>query len=179
MRIIGLTALALTLMLLSTHRVGAQQLDKSQREVWQTVEARWRAWQTGDLDKMLALYHPQFHAWNRVSGRLDNHDALRTRWRNALNAERILDVKLEPITVELYGDFAAAFYVSRETVKQVRVAGSVEKGTPADAEPSIVAIRWSDYLVKAGGRWLFVGYSGLPCTQSEPAGTACRTPDRK
>jgi hypothetical protein len=179
MKSIGLTAVALTLMLLSLHSADAQQLDKPQGEVWQTVEARWRAWQSGDLEKMLALCHPRFHAWNRVSGRLDDHNTLRTRWRNALEAERILDVKLEPITVEVYGDFAAVFYVSRETVKQVSVAGSVEKGTPSVAEPSLVTIRWSDYLVKAGGRWLFVGYSGVPCSQSEPAGTPCRTPDRK
>lgn len=178
MRIIGVIAVALTVTLLSTPRVGAQQLDAPHREVWQTVEARWRAWQTGDLQKMLTLYHPQFHAWNRVSGRLDDHAALLTRWTNALNSEKIVDVKLEPITVELYGDFAAAFYVSRETVKQMPATGTGEQGRTV-AEPTVVTIRWSDYLVKVRGRWLFIGYSGLACSQSEPAGSACRGPDGK
>jgi ketosteroid isomerase-like protein len=152
MKVIGLTALAFSLILLSPPRLGAQQLDSAHREVWQTVEARWRAWQAGDLEKMLALYHPRFHAWNRVSGRLDGHDA-----------------------VELYEKFAAVFYVSRETVKQIPVTTGAETVSAAGTEPTVVTIRWSDYLVKDGGRWLFVGYSGLPCSQSEPVGSACRS----
>jgi hypothetical protein len=179
MRIIGLTALALSLTLVSAPRLGAQQFDSAHREVWQTVEARWRAWQAGDLEKMVALYHPRFHAWNRVSGRLDAHDALLARWRDALQSERILDVKLEPIAVELYGEFAAAFYVSRETVKQISATARTDAGSAAGAEPTVVTIRWSDYLVKDGGRWLFIGYGGSPCSQSEPAGSPCRSFDKK
>ena len=175
MKVIGLTALAFSLILLSPPRLGAQQLDSAHREVWQTVEARWRAWQAGDLEKMLALYHPRFHAWNRVSGRLDGHDALLARWTSALKSESILDVKLEPIAVELYEKFAAVFYVSRETVKQIPVTTGAETVSAAGTEPTVVTIRWSDYLVKDGGRWLFVGYSGLPCSQSEPVGSACRS----
>ena len=149
--------------------VQAQQLNSAQREVWQTVETRWRAWQAGDLDKMLILYHSRFHAWNRVTGRLDGHDAMLARWKTALQSEKILAVNLQPIAVEVYGEFAAVFYVSRETVKVTSGAGNEEGGLP-----NVVAIRWSDYLVREKGRWLFVGYNGVPCSQSEPADSPCR-----
>src|ERR1051325_393881 len=100
MSTIRITALVLFLTFVSAPAARAQQLDSTHREVWQTVEARWRAWQAADLEKMLALYHPRFHGWNRVTGRLDSHDALLPRWRNALQSERILDVKLELISIE-------------------------------------------------------------------------------
>ena len=76
MSTLGITALVLILTVVPAPGARAQQLDSTQREVWQTVEARWRAWQAADLEKMLSLYHPRFHGWNRVTGRLDGHDAL-------------------------------------------------------------------------------------------------------
>lgn len=97
-----------------------------------------------------------FHAWNRVTGRLDGHDAMLARWETALQSEKILAVNLQPIAVEVYGEFAAVFYVSRETVKVTSGAGNEEGGLP-----NVVAIRWSDYLVRekaAGFSWATTAY---------------------
>ena len=178
MTIIGRIALALSLGVVSAHGVAAQQLNSAQSVVWQTVESRWRAWKAGDLEKMLALYHQQFHTWNRVTGRLDGRDSMLERWKVALHSERILDVKLQPITLELYGDFAVVFYVSRETVQTIPTASTVGQ-TTASGEPTVVTIRWTDYLIRDRGRWLFVGYGGVPCSQTEPAGSVCQTPTPK
>jgi uncharacterized protein (TIGR02246 family) len=172
MRIARTAAVSFAVAVASARALGAQQLDAAQREVWRAVEARWQAWQAGDLEKMLRLYHPRFHAWNRVSGRLDGHDSLLTRWRSALQSESILAVKLEPVVVEVFGDVAAAYYVSRETVKPAPAAPA----RPSATDSTTVSIRWSDYLVREDGRWLFVGYSGTPCSQAEPPGSVCRGP---
>src|SRR5689334_21273668 len=142
--------------------LGAQALDSARREVWRAVEGRWQAWQAGDLERMLSFYHPRFHAWNRLSGGLDAHDAMVTRWRRALESETILAVALKPVAVERYGDFASVFYVSRETVKPLPGAGAAPPDTGQRARPSVVAIRWAEYLVRERGRWLSVGYSGVP-----------------
>ncbi len=87
-----------------------------------------KAWQAGDLEKMLSLYHPRFHSWNRVSGALDGHDSLLARWRRALQSETIVAVRLDPIVVERYGDFAAAYYVSHETVRMAPTAPAAGPG---------------------------------------------------
>jgi hypothetical protein len=125
---------------------------------------------------MLSFYHPRFHAWNRISGGLDGHDALLTRWRRALASETILAVTLEPVAVERDGDFAAAFYVSRETVKPTPGAAAATADTAQHAQPSVVAIRWAEYLVRERGRWVSVGYSGVPCSEAEPTDSACHPP---
>jgi hypothetical protein len=169
----GLIAFILLISLLSATRLNAQQLNSSQHEVWQAVEGRWQAWQAGNLEKMITLYHPRFHAWNRVSGRLDGHQALLDRWKTALKSESILDVKLDPIAIEVYGKFASVFYISHETVKQIAATSDQQTGSAQTIEPSIITIRWSDYLVKENGRWLFVGYNGVPCPQPDTAGQVC------
>ena len=133
----GIFIIAVIFGVMWSQSVQAQQLNSAQREVWQTVETRWRAWQAGDLEKMLILYHSRFHAWNRVTGRLDGHDAMLARWKTALQSEKILAVNLQPIAVEVYGEFAAVFYVSRETVKVTSGASNEEGGLP-----NVVAIRW-------------------------------------
>jgi hypothetical protein len=172
-------ALLLGLILVSVPRLSAQQLDSAQRRVWQTVEARWQAWQAADLEKMLQLYHPRFHAWNRVTGRVDNHDSMMARWKSALETERILAVKLEPVAVEVFADFATAYYVSRETVQRLSPMRSATDTSPRGVGPTVVSIRWTDYLVRQRGRWLFVAYNGVPCTESEAAGSLCRSPTEK
>ncbi len=128
---------------------------------------------------MLQLYHPRFHAWNRATGRLDGHDAMVGRWKSALETERILAVKLEPTAVEVFGDFAAAYYVSHETVQQLRGSPAPADASAREAGPTVVSIRWSDYLVREGGRWLFVGYGGVECSPSEPPGSVCRLPAKQ
>ena len=151
MRIIATIALVLSLGLISVRDVAAQQFNSAQREVWETVQSRWRAWQKGDLEKMLRLYHKRFHAWNRATGRLDGYDSMRTRWMAALQTETILDVKLEPIALELYGDFAAVFYVSRETVKAIPSPSAVPQSNAAGSEPTVVTIRWTDCSHRKSG----------------------------
>jgi hypothetical protein len=57
---------------------------------------------------MLSLHHPRFHRWNPVSGSLRARDSLLAQWRRTRQSEAVVAIKLEPIAVDLYGDFAAA-----------------------------------------------------------------------
>jgi hypothetical protein len=91
-------------------------------------------------------------------------------------SETVVAITLEPIAVDLDGDFAAAHYVSHETVRLAPTAPAVVAGRARAAEPIAVAIRWSDYLVRADGRWLHVGGARINCSPLEAAGSACRPP---
>lgn len=151
-------------------RAGAQQLSAEQREVWQAVDTRWKSWETGDLTKMLQSYHPSFRAWSSVTGRLDDSKALMAGWKALLEVERVDSVQLEPVAVQVNGDLATAYYVSREkvsiTTKDTATRQSVQT-------PMVLSTLWSDYLVKLNGRWLTIGYSAVECRDSEPEGSAC------
>jgi hypothetical protein len=153
-----------------TARVEAQS-GPEVSEIWRSVEGRWKAWEAGDLQKMLQSYHPSFHAWNGVSGRLDDNSSLMAGWKAILDVERVDSVKLEPVKVIINGNAATAYYVSRETV--ARIAKDSAGKQSAD-KPMVLSSLWSEYLVKSNNRWLTIGYSSIECTESEPEGSACR-----
>ena len=152
-------------------RAGAQQLSPEQHEAWQAVETRWKAWESGDLLKMLQSYHPSFRAWSSVSGRLDDSKSLLAGWKAILEVERVDSVHLEPVAVQVNGDFATAYYVSREKVARITRDTTTK---PSVETPMLLSTLWSEYLAKANGRWLTIGYSSVECTESEPEGSACR-----
>jgi len=152
-------------------RAGAQQLNPEQREVWQAVDTRWKAWETADLTKMLQSYHPSFRAWSSVTGRLDDSKSLTAVWKAILEVERVDSVQLEPVAVQVNGDFATAYYVSREKVARITRDTATKQSVET---PMVLSSLWSEYLAKSNGRWLTIGYSSVECTDPEPEGSACR-----
>jgi hypothetical protein len=149
----------------------AQQLSPEQREVWKVVDTRWKAWESGDLPKMLQSYHPSFRAWSSVTGRLDDSQALMTGWKALLEVERVESVQLEPVAVQLNGDFATAYYVSREKVARITRDTATKQSVET---PMLLSSLWSEYLTKSNGRWMTIGYSSVECNEPEPEGSACR-----
>ena len=164
---------AAALMVLSgfTTRAAAQQSGPEVGAIWKAVEGRWKAWEAGDLQKMLQSYHPSFHTWNTVTGRVDDNNALMAGWNTLLEVERVDSVKLEPVQVVINGDVAAAYYVSRETVARITRDSTGRKSFDS---PMVISSLWNEYLTKSNGRWLTIGYSSIECTESEPEGSACR-----
>ena len=163
-------AVALLVAVVFSTRIEAQSGPEA-GEIWRSVEARWKAWEAGDLPKMLESYHPSFRAWNSVSGRLDDNNSLTTIWKALLEVERVDSVKLEPVQVTINGNTAAAYYVSREKVARITKDAS---GKQSVDTPMVLSSLWSEYLIKVKGRWLTIGYSSVECTESEPDGSACR-----
>lgn len=163
-------AAALTVAVLFSTRVEAQSGPEA-GEIWRSVDARWKAWEAGDLPKMLQSYHPSFHAWNSVSGRLDDNNSLMAGWKALLEVERVDSVKLEPVQVIINGNSAAAYYVSREKVARITRDTTTKQSVET---PMLLSSLWSEYLAKVNGRWLTIGYSSVECTDSDPEGSACR-----
>ncbi|HEX3197183.1 MAG TPA: nuclear transport factor 2 family protein [Propionibacteriaceae bacterium] len=152
---------------------GAQQLSPRQREVWESVEARWHAWQGRNLEQLLLLHHARFHRWNPRTGTLQSRDSLPPQWRMMTRFETVDSVALEPVAIDLFGDAAAVHYISRETVRLTAEAPPVVAGRAKAGVPQVVSIRWSDYLVKTKGRWLYIGGARINCSPLEGS-SSCR-----
>ena len=156
---IGGIALGLAACFGTAVQAGAQDLTAAQREVWQRVESRWQAWQEGDFAQMLNYYHARFHRWNVGAASLGGRDALLARWHRQRTLETVISHTLEPRAIDVFGNFAAVHYISRETVRFTAEAPPVLEGRVKAGETFEWPIRWSDYLVKEEGRWLFIGGS--------------------
>ena len=171
-----ITIFAFGLALGLTSQADAQNLTGAQREAWQSVEERWRAWQESDFGRMLALHHPRFHRWSVSRPSLGARDELLARWQRNRKLETVISHTLEPVAVDLFGDFAAIHYISKETVGLAAEAPPVLEGRIKAGETFVWPIRWSDYLVKEKGRWLYIGGARHgSCALFERSAFPCRT----
>jgi hypothetical protein len=101
-----------------------------------------------------------------ITSKLMSKDDVAHFWRGMKESEKVLDLQLTPIAVEVYagGSAAVAHYVMMERLETAetrrRASGRLmEKGRVYD-----VPARFSDVYVNEGDRWLYVGgYRDLTC----------------
>ena len=87
--------------------------------------------------------------------------------------ETVDSVTLEPVAIDLFGEAAAVHYISRETVRLRPDAPPVVAGRAKAGVPQMVSIRWSDYLIRTHGHWLYIGGARINCSPLE-ASSSCR-----
>lgn len=90
--------------------------------------------------------------------------------------EAIDSLALDPVAIDLFGDVAAVHYISQEIVRFTAEAPPVLAGQAKAGVPQVVRIRWSDYLVKTSGQWLYVGGARINCSPLEKS-ASCRGAD--
>lgn len=81
-------------------------------------------------------------------------------WEEFTRNEEYTGVRLEPVAIDLFGEgrFAAAHYVAHAHVRWIGEAFTAASGRRVQAgDEATIPVRWSDFLVKEGGKWLYVG----------------------
>jgi len=139
--------------------LAAQTLDRNQKAVWETVQARWNAWQKGDVDTMLTFYEPQYRRWNSGRPKLDSREDLAEAFRAVKSFERPVSVAFESIVIDVFGDAAVVHYISREIVTFTEDAPIVKDKKVKAGENVEWPIRWSEFLIKKKGKWQIAGGS--------------------
>lgn len=132
-----------------------KESSNSVEEVWTTVEKRMATWKERDKNGQLKIYHSKFRRWKK--------DTLRTKetfigeWE--LTDMRINDIQIEKREIQFFTEakLSVAHYKVIETFEWIsddleeddfkRVKGQVW------TEDFLV----SDYYIKEGERWLYIG----------------------
>jgi len=126
----------------------AQTWTPDQQEVWKFEEQQWKMSAEKDLSWIDKMVHPNLSYWD-TDQQMPQSKASLTRWNRYTTANTtVLEQELFPIAVTITGNVAVAQYrymVARENYKKER-----ETATG----------RYTDILVKEGGRWLFIAWSG-------------------
>ena len=126
----------------------AQTWSAEQQEIWRVEEQQWKMAAEKDLSWIDKLVHPNLSYWDRDQPAPQNKASL-SRWnRYGSTNTTVLEQELFPITVTITGNIAVAQYryaIARENYKKER---------------EIATGRYTDILVKEGGRWLFLAWAG-------------------
>jgi hypothetical protein len=127
---------------------GAQTWSAEQQEIWTVEQRQWQMSKDKDLSWIDTMVHPNISYWD-VDQPGPQTKASLAKWsRYSTTASTVLEQELFPISVTITGNIAVAQYrytVVRENHKQERTT---------------VTGRYTDVLVKEGGRWLFLAWAG-------------------
>jgi len=126
----------------------AQTWTPEQQELWKFEELQWQMAKDKDLSWIDKMVHPNLSYWDSDQQSPQNKASL-ARWNryNSANAT-VLEQELFPISATMTGNVAVLQYrymVARENAKKERETASG---------------RYTDVLVKEGGRWLFIAWAG-------------------
>jgi hypothetical protein len=138
----------LCLMLLLPTLSSAQTWTAEQQEVWKLEEQQWQMSKDKDSSWIDKMVHPIISYWDVDQPGPQNKASLQ-RWNRHNNSNAtVLEQELFPISVTITDNIAVAQYrysVAREHYKKER---------------ETVTGRYTDVLVKEGGRWLFIAWAG-------------------
>jgi hypothetical protein len=140
-----LSALALAAF---TTAASAQTWSPDQQELWRLEEQQWKMSAEKDLSWIDKMVHPNLSFWD-VEQAMPQNKASLSRWSKYSSANStVLEQEIFPISATITGNVAVMQYryaIVRENYKKERENASG---------------RYTDILVKEGGRWLFIAWSG-------------------
>lgn len=126
----------------------AQSWTPEQQEIWKFEELQWKMSMDKDITWIDKMCHPNISVWENGRPAPQNRASI-TRWYKYSNSSStILEQEIFPISAAITGNVAVVQY----TYVQVREDSKKDRET--------VTGRWTDVLIKEGGRWMFIGWAG-------------------
>ena len=126
----------------------AQTWTPEQKEIWGFEEKQWTMAKDKDLSWIDTMVHPSISYW-AVDRPAPQNKASLQRWnRYESSNSTVLEREIFPISATITGNVAVVQYtyvVARENAKKER---------------ETVTGRYTDVLIKEGGRWLFIAWAG-------------------
>lgn len=132
---------------LITNTVKAQEWSAAQKEVWKAENDCWAAFAKGDQAGFLEFFHSDYLGWDDNSA-LPNTKLDTQKWFAVMmQGTKVLLCDIKPVGIKVYDNFAFAdYYYSLVLDKD-------GKKTPEEG-------RWTDILMKQGGKWVLIGDNG-------------------
>jgi len=144
-KFIGLSATILVLMLAFSTQ--AQQWSPEQKEVWAGVEKYWEVNQSNPLD-FLQYFDSSYLGWgyeNEAPSTKNDVTKSFSYWTKKGKQQYHI---LTPAKIWVNGDFAFVHYYYTQVTESSEGKSNTERG------------RWTDILMKKGGKWMLVGDHG-------------------
>jgi ketosteroid isomerase-like protein len=139
--------------LLATVPLSAQEWSAEQKEALAFEVAYWKAFADRDQAATLALMHDDYRGWGYESALPGGKASAKTSFAHSFPATKVFYHEVTPIAILVRGNLAVVHYV-------VGAHYTNEKGEHESGEQ-----RWTDTLIKEGGKWLLLGDHGGPTSE--------------
>jgi len=126
----------------------AQKWNPEQQEIWTLEEQQWQMSKDKDLSWIDKMVHPNISYWDTGQPMPQNQASLARWFRYSNSTDTVLEQEFFPISITITGNVAIVQYhyqLARENYKKER---------------ETILGHYTDVLMKEGGRWLFISWSG-------------------
>lgn len=165
------THILLFIFLISCHNFLFSQTTKEdlEEELWNVVENRNFTWKDGDFEGHSIICHPDFMRWIPASDELLTIENLRSFWDSSKIDIKILklDVKRKAMQLFNQNNLAVAHYTIYEEIEYTGEDYKDENYEIKKGEIFKEIWRFSDYFVKEGNKWLYIGGNKLDITEND------------
>lgn len=148
---IGITLLIALFLIpgaLIQNKLSAQEWSAAQKEVWKVENDCWAAFSKGDQAGFLEFFHPDYLGWDDNSP-LPNTKTDTQKWFAVfMQGNKVLLYDIKPVGIRVFGDFAIVDYYYSLVNSDGDGKKKAEEG------------RWTDVLMKTGGKWQLIGDNG-------------------
>jgi ketosteroid isomerase-like protein len=141
-------------MLLVPSRVPAQQWSAEEREVWQALEQCTARSVQKDIQGVLACTHDNFTGWWSEDLVPRTKNTTRTFAPIDYEDNTVRAYELRPTAIRVFGNCAIVHYYLQAAVRG------------KDGKDTTYRVRWTDVMLKEGGRWRWIGDAGGPASTS-------------
>ena len=145
-------------LLISSAQVQAQTWSPAEKEVLQALEEVVRAYEEENLEAVMAFYHDDFVAFRYGAPTTFNKADLRKSLPLAWANHETVEGWVKPLNIRVVGDAAV--------IHHYQYILSRDK----DGKETYNRSRWTEFLVKQGGKWLGIADHGGADPGVKPSG---------
>ncbi|BBO78885.1 hypothetical protein DSCW_63020 [Desulfosarcina widdelii] len=124
-----------------------------QKEVWASIEGFWDSVKNGDIDGALSRHHDQMIVWLCENPDPSRKDQTRSEYYTLINRSVPTTIKLKPLAINIVGDVANAFYLSKWISLNEELSSSC---------------RVLVTMIKQDNRWVWIGSHDSSCDRLPP-----------
>ncbi len=165
------TLILLLIFLTCSQSVLLSQTSKTdlEEEVWTVVEKRNATWKNGDFEGHSNISHPAFMRWVTDSDELLTKENLREFWDSSKVDIRILKLDVTRKAIQFFNEenLAVAHYTIYEEIEYTGEDYKDENYVIKKGEIFKEIWRFSDYYIKEGSDWLYIGGNKLDMTEKD------------
>jgi ketosteroid isomerase-like protein len=124
-----------------------------QKEVWASIQEFWDSIKNGDLDGALSRHHDKMIVWLFENPDPSRKDQTRSEYYTLINRSVPTKIKLKPLEINIVGDVANVFYLSKW------VSLNEEKSS---------SCRVLVTMIKQDNKWVWIGSHDSSCDRLSP-----------
>jgi ketosteroid isomerase-like protein len=143
----AITGIFLVTGLLYNSTAKAQEWSAAQKDAWKIENDMWAALAKGDVAAFLEFVHPDYMGWDDNEPLPSTKTEVQKWLQLFMSGRKVSGYDIKPVGIRVFGDFAILDYYYSMAVE-------------SDGKKKMEEGRWTDIVMKQGGKWLLIGDNG-------------------